>query len=118
VAVSTDGRQVLSGGSDGTIRLWSVARSKELRRFGSQMGLVQSVAFTPSGRHALSGEYTLPGENTLMRVWEVESGLEMVRYTGHNKLIWCVACAPDGQHAATASADQTVRIWKLPKIIA
>jgi tetratricopeptide (TPR) repeat protein len=117
VAVSTDGRLVLSGGSDGTIRLWSVARGKELRRFGGQMGLVQSVAFTPGGTHALSGEYTLPGENTLMRVWEVESGLEMARFTGHTKLIWSVACASDGTIAATASADQTIRIWTLPRVV-
>ena len=117
VASSADGRQVLSGGSDGTIRLWSVARGKELRRFGGQMGLVQSVAFTPSGKHALSGEYTLPGENTQMRVWEVESGLEMARFTGHTKLIWSVACSSDGKLAATGSADQTIRIWQLPKIV-
>jgi len=115
VAFSPDGRQVLSGSSDGTMRLWSVARGKELRRFGGQMGLVQSVAFSPDGRFVLSGEYTLPGENTIMRLWEVESGLEMARFTGHSKLIWSVAFSPDGRLAVSGSADQTLRVWRLPK---
>jgi tetratricopeptide (TPR) repeat protein len=115
VAFSPDGRQVLSGSSDGTMRLWSVARGKELRRFGGQMGLVQSVAFSPDGRFVLSGEYTLPGENTIMRLWEVESGLEMARFTGHKKLIWSVAFSPDGRLAVSGSADQTLRVWRLPK---
>ncbi len=118
VASSVDGRLVLSGGSDGTMRLWSVARGKELRKFGGQLGLVQSVAFAPGGKHALSGEYTLPGEDTLMRVWDVDSGLELARYTGHDKHIWSVACSPDGRYAVTGSADQTVRLWKLPKELA
>lgn len=115
VAFSPDGRQILSGSSDGTMRLWSVARGKELRRFGGQMGLVQSVAFAPDGKHVLSGEYTLPGENTIMRLWEVESGLEMARFTGHGKLIWSVAFSPDGRLAISGSADQTIRMWRLPR---
>jgi WD40 repeat protein len=116
VAFSPDGRQVLSGSSDGTMRLWSVSRGKELRRFGGQMGLVQSVAFSPDGRFVLSGEYTLPGENTIMRLWEVESGLEMARFTGHKKLIWSVAFSPNGRFGLSGSADQTLRLWRLPKV--
>jgi len=118
VACSPDGRLVVSGDSNGQMRLWSIARGKELRRFGGQTGLVQSVTFAPDGKHVLSAEYTLPGENSLMRVWEVESGLEIARFTGHSKLIYSVACSPDGRYAVTGSADQTVRLWKMPKVLA
>jgi len=39
---------------------------------------------------------------------------ELARFTGHKQLIWSVAFAPDAkQQAATASADQTIRLWKL-----
>jgi len=55
VAFSPDGRQVLSGGADNTLKLWHAASGALLRTFQPHSGWVQSVAFSPDGRQVLSG---------------------------------------------------------------
>jgi WD40 repeat protein len=67
VAFSPDGRYILSGSEDNTIRLWETATGRELRRFEGHSELVYSVAFSPDGRYALSGS----GDKTI-RLWELD----------------------------------------------
>jgi WD40 repeat protein len=71
VAFSSDGKRVLSGSSDSTIRLWDVGTAQEMRRFDGHQGSVRSVAFLPGDRYAASGSgdktvrlWALPGPET------------------------------------------------------
>ena len=66
VAVSPDGRRVLTGGRDHNVRLWDLESKKELACFTGHTGEVQGVAFSPDGRRAASGsaDYTV-------RVWRL-----------------------------------------------
>src|ERR1700677_2868150 len=55
VAVSPDGRRVLTGGDDRITRLWDVETGKELQRFEGHSNWVDAVAFSPDGRRVLTG---------------------------------------------------------------
>jgi WD40 repeat protein len=66
VAISPDGRRVLSGSDDQTVRLWDVNTAKELHRFAGHRGRVWGVAFSPDGRFALSC-----GEDRTIRLWRL-----------------------------------------------
>jgi WD40 repeat protein len=50
VTFSLDGKQVLSGSSDNTVRLWDAATGAPLQTLEGHTDRVTSVAFSPDGR--------------------------------------------------------------------
>jgi len=61
---------------------------------------VNSVAFSPDGRYALSGSF----DNTL-KLWEVSTGREIRTFTGHSGSIYSVAFSPDGKYALSGAVS-------------
>ena len=55
VAFSPDGRTLVSGSEDDTLKLWNVSSGRELRTFIGHSDPVTSVAFSPDGKTVLSG---------------------------------------------------------------
>jgi WD40 repeat protein len=78
----------------------------EIRRFEGHTNGAGEVAFSPDGRHALSGA----GDGTV-RLWKVATGRELRRFSGKDKPVTGVAFSPDGRRALTGSVDGTVRLW-------
>ncbi|SMX29524.1 translocation protein TolB [Pelagimonas phthalicica] len=106
VAFSPDGRGVVSGSWDGTLRLWDVESGAEIAVLSGHESGVTSVAFSPDGRGVVSGSH----DNTL-RLWDVESGEEIAVLSGHEGGVESVAFSPDGGHFVSGSHDNTLRLW-------
>jgi M6 family metalloprotease-like protein len=108
VAVSPDGRFALSGGSDGTVRLWELATGKELKQLKEHTGQAYTVAFRPDGRLALSG-----GDDNQLILWDLSTGKKIRNFTGHTGCVCGAAFSPDGKRVASGSWDRTIRIWDM-----
>ncbi|MEH2112524.1 hypothetical protein [Nostoc sp.] len=65
VALTRDGKQVISGSDDNTLKLWNLETGEILRTFQGHSGIVRAVAFTPDGNlvqmtvHSNSGIWKL-----------------------------------------------------------
>jgi WD40 repeat protein len=106
VAFSPDGRQVVSGSEDQTVRLWDAATGAALQRLEGHTGVVTSVAFSPDGRQVVSGSY-----DQTVRLWDAATGAALQRLEGHTDYVSSVAFSPDSRQVVSGSEDQTVRLW-------
>ena len=69
VAISPDGRQIVSGSDDKTVRVWDATSGVELRCLRGHEGWVSRVAISPDGRQIVSGS-----DDKTVRVWDATSG--------------------------------------------
>src|SRR5262249_19833653 len=89
LAVSPNGKQALSSGVNGTVRLWDLGSSKEVRSLKCPSGMVHGVAFLPDGRRALTGN------DRLVLLWDLTTGEVLRRFEGHTSSVGDLAVAPD-----------------------
>ena len=106
VAFSPDGRQVLSGSSDHTVKLWDAATGELVRTFVGHVREITSVAFSPAGRQVLSGS-----NDGTMKLWDATTGTVVHTFEGHSDMVFSVAFSPDGRQVLSGSSDKTVRLW-------
>ena len=68
---------------------------------------VTSVAFSPDGRHIVSGSH-----DKTVRVWDAQTGQSITDpLKGHKDCVTSVAFSPNGRHIVSGSDDKTFRVW-------
>ena len=108
VAVSQDGARAVSGGDDGTVRVWDLATGTEQAALTGHTDWVRTVAVSQDGARAVSG-----GDDGTVRVWDLTTGTEQAALTGHTGEVFSVALTPDGARVVSGGSDRTVRVSDL-----
>jgi hypothetical protein len=105
-----DGRTLLSGGHDRTVRLWNVSTGICERVLKGHYGSVYGVVATPDGRHVVSA-----ASDNLLMVWDLATGALLHELSGHDDDVKCVVVAKNGRHLLSGSVDGTLRLWDLTR---
>jgi hypothetical protein len=105
-AFSPDGRKIIGGGYDGSLRLWDSKTGKELRRLDGHLGKVWTVAFHPDGRRVVSG-----GFDGTVRLWDLTTAREIKRFPGHGDYVRSVCVSADGKHILSGGDDRLLWLW-------
>ncbi len=115
VAWSHDGRSLLSGSDDGSLKIWLPEPES---RTGSEghTSAVTRIAVSSTGTLAVTVagflERLATGiPDTEARVWDLITGELTASFAGHGTPVNDVALFPDGIRVVTAGNDATVRIW-------
>eukprot|EP00913_Durusdinium_trenchii_P008989 g8455.t1 len=102
LAISPDGRRMLSGGVDATVRLWDLKTGKQLRLLSGHQRSVRTVQFSPDGQRALSG-----GLDKELRIWDLNTGKTLLQYK--TKMLICDAVfTPDGLNVVVPDGSECV----------
>jgi len=107
VALSPDGKYVLSAANDRTARLWDIETGQEVQRFSGHATAVFSVAFSSDGRRVLTG-----GADGTVLLWDIEAHSELPTLNGKDSMFG-VAFSPDGKHLATNVISNQLRLWDI-----
>ena len=106
LAVSPDGKQLLSGSDDQTLRVWDLEKSgtsRILRRFDSA---VTALAF---GR--VSSQIAVGTWDGQLILCDTKSGKTLREFSEHRETITALAFDPSGTYLASGSADDRMIIW-------
>ncbi|MEM1239776.1 MAG: DnaJ domain-containing protein [Cyanobacteria bacterium P01_H01_bin.26] len=112
VAITRDGKKLVTGSHDKTLRLWSTKTGSLLKTFSDHTKAIYCVAVSWDGKLAASG-----GADQTVKIWDIRTG-ELLRslgnlFLGHSETITALAFSPNGQTLASAGLDKTARLWSL-----
>jgi tRNA A-37 threonylcarbamoyl transferase component Bud32 len=106
VAFSPDGKRLVSGSSDGAVKVWDAQTGQETLTLKGHNGSVSSVAFSPDGKRLVSGS-----TDGTLKVWDAQTGQETLTLKGHTGSVSSVAFSPDGKRLVSGSTDGTLKLW-------
>lgn len=107
LAISTDGQSAISGSFDSTAIRWSLTRNAAEQVIRFHADAVNAVVLLAGGRAATAGA------DGRIAVWTPGQTEPDAVFEGHTAPIVALAASADGAMLASASWDQTVRLWPL-----
>ncbi len=108
VAITPDGRFIVSASDDGTCRLWNFHDGRCIRTFKEHSASVQGIAVSPDGRLAVLAFW-----NGTLRVWDIGTGVTIRVLMEHSAGVTSVCIPPNARFMVSTSCDHTVKIWDL-----
>jgi WD40 repeat protein len=109
-AVTGDGKTLVTGGGDASIRIWNTADGVEKGVLTGHRGALLRVAVSSDGSHVAS-----VGSDQTLRIWRTAGGVEIFKAERLPAELTSVAFSPDGKRIATGMADFTVGIRSVPE---
>ena len=109
VACAPDGKQAVSIGGDGTLRVWNLEERREVRRIERPPpDMRRALSVSPDGSCIAVG-----GDTGLVFVFDLASGEELLKLAAAGKEVASTCFSPDNKHLATGTAGSGIQLWDL-----
>lgn len=99
VAISPDGKQLLTGSAQGSVKLWDVATGKQIRELGNLSRRMREVAISADGQLALAHS------SSGVTIWQNDSGQRVGHFDVDEHEVKSFAVSPDGSRLLLKLAD-------------
>jgi WD40 repeat protein/serine/threonine protein kinase len=106
VAVSPDGKRILTGHARSKAFEWDASTGKKLRTFSMPGHKILPVNYSPDGKRIALG-----CENGTMKILDAETGEGILAGGRHNDGITSITFSPDSKLIASVSRDNTIKLW-------
>jgi WD40 repeat protein len=110
---TVDGKTLISGSFDGSVRTWNTATWTQIAVFTEYTGgSVYGVAVSPDDRILASAL-----SDGTVRLWNLENGQPISSPLEHSDAVACVSFSADGKLLATACKDKNPYTWDVSAIL-
>ena len=100
---STDGKNIVSGSLDKTVKYWNISTGLLIKSF--EFGpTLKCVSFSKDGKIIMAG-------GSMIKLWNRATGDLIKTFEGHTSHVSCVGFSPDGKHILSSSLDKTMKLW-------
>jgi hypothetical protein len=109
LAISPDGRQIITAGPAGEVVSWSLADLTRVRDFPGAAGPIRAAAVSADGELLAAG-----GDDSHLRIWSSKDGALLADVNAHTP-ITTIDFVKGGRQAMVAGADGYVRHYELSR---
>jgi WD40 repeat protein len=108
--LSPDGALAVAGGYVDGMRLFDLAKRKEVRRLSKPPYSISiyAAAFSPDGKTLAAA-----GSNGTILLWDAATGEPEAAFAGHQAGVESLALSPDDKLLASVAADEGIMLWDL-----
>jgi WD40 repeat protein len=103
-----DGKYLISGGWDSSIRIWDLHTFRHVARLKGHTDHVLSVVVSKDSKFIISAS-----DDSTIRIWSLASQQEETTLMGHSSWVNEVVLTRYDEFIISASKDKTIRIWNL-----
>jgi WD40 repeat protein len=106
IAISEDGKEIVSAGSCGTLRLWDAVTGTPVWTVKASERTIFHVALSPDGRLVATS-----GADATVRLWDATTGAPVRALSKHPGTVYYVSFSPDGRRLASCGDHGKIYLW-------
>ncbi len=109
LAITPNGKVLASSSADRSVKVWNLDTAKRIYSLDAHEDWIFSLAISPNGSRLIS-----TSADNSAKLWNFGEGGSGVAFgIGHGGAVLACAFASDNQRFATASADKSVKLYKV-----
>jgi WD40 repeat protein len=109
LSFTPDGRYIISGGQDATVRVWDLHSGSQIHTLIGHRGAVYGISVMADGSRFVS----VADRDLAVRIWDIEAGEPISALAPNSAHVNAVTSSPDNRYVVTGGDDGKARIWDI-----